>query len=323
MANCYIVLLSILACLVTLLPVDAAGGLSYDFYKETCPQVEEIVKREVASIYYVHGNAAVSFCRNVFHDCAVEGCDGSLLLDSTKAQHAEKESDKNFGLRNFKYIEVIKNAVEKQCPGVVSCADILILSGRDGISMLGGPHFQVKTGRRDSRTSSLEAADASLLAPDADITTLLERFSSMNLNTAQTVALLGGHTVGRTHCKHLVQRLYPTVDPTLNASYAEYLKLRCPSPNPDPRAVEYSRNDRVTPMKFDNNYYKNVMQMKGLLKLDNALYLDPRTANYVEKMASDNSYFFEQFVEAMAVLTEYKVLTGSQGEIRKHCRWVN
>ena len=60
----------------------------------------------------------------------------SQSISSTKAQHAEKESDKNFGLRNFKYIEVIKDAVEKECPGVVSCANILILSGRDGILMV-------------------------------------------------------------------------------------------------------------------------------------------------------------------------------------------
>ena len=76
-------------------------------------------------------------------------------------------------------------------------------------------------------------------------------------------------------------------------------------------------------MKFDNNYFKNVMQLKGLLKIDNALYLDPRTSVYVEKFANDNNYFFEQFVEAMSILTEHNVLTGSQGEIRKRCDVIN
>lgn len=36
-------------------------------------------------------------------------------------------------MRNFRYIETIKEAVERECPGVVSCADILVLSARDGI----------------------------------------------------------------------------------------------------------------------------------------------------------------------------------------------
>lgn len=36
-------------------------------------------------------------------------------------------------MRNFRYIESIKEAVERECPGVVSCSDILVLSARDGV----------------------------------------------------------------------------------------------------------------------------------------------------------------------------------------------
>ncbi|MCO5594406.1 hypothetical protein L7F22_048436 [Adiantum nelumboides] len=302
---------------------EAGGGLRYDFYKTSCPGLELLVKKEVARIYYIHGNAAISFIRNAFHDCAVQGCDASLLLESLPGQPGEKVSEHNTGMRNFKYVDEIKAAVEKACPGVVSCADIIILSGRDGVAMLGGPQFKVKTGRRDTRHFSLAAVDATLLPQDADVTTFLKLIGSFNLNIPQAVALIGAHTVGRTHCKTLVKRLYPKVDPTLNYAYSYYLKKRCPTPNPSPSAVLYSRNDPITPMKFDNNYFKNVMQMKGLLKLDNALYLDPRTKPYVVKMAQDNNYFYAQFVEGMSILTEYKVLTGLQGEIRKQCRWVN
>lgn len=46
---------------------------------------------------------------------------------------SEKETDRSFGLRNFRYLETIKEALERECPGVVSCADILVLSARDGI----------------------------------------------------------------------------------------------------------------------------------------------------------------------------------------------
>ncbi|KAL8113960.1 hypothetical protein AgCh_021025 [Apium graveolens] len=56
-------------------------------------------------------------------------CDASLLLDSTRRTLSEKETDRSFGLRNFRYIETIKEVVERECPGVVSCADILVLSG--------------------------------------------------------------------------------------------------------------------------------------------------------------------------------------------------
>lgn len=63
----------------------------------------------------------------------MQSCDASLLLDSTRRVMSEKEADRSFGMRNFRYIETIKEALERECPGVVSCADILVLSARDGI----------------------------------------------------------------------------------------------------------------------------------------------------------------------------------------------
>jgi len=62
-----------------------------------------------------------------------QSCDASLLLDSTRRELGEKEHDRSFGLRNFRYIEEIKEALERECPGVVSCSDILVLSAREGI----------------------------------------------------------------------------------------------------------------------------------------------------------------------------------------------
>ena len=44
-------------------------------------------------------------------------------------------------MRNFRYIEEIKDAVERECPGVVSCADILVLSAREGINTVSLRHY--------------------------------------------------------------------------------------------------------------------------------------------------------------------------------------
>ena len=129
--------------------------------------------------------------------------------------------------------------------------------------------------------------------------------------------------MGRVHCMNLVHRLYPTVDPTLDPTHAAYLKRRCPTPNPDPKAVQYVRNDLKTPMIIDNNYYKNIMQHKGLLTVDEELATDPITSPSVQKMADDNGYFNEQFSRAVLLLSENNPLIGDQGEIRKDCRFVN
>lgn len=133
----------------------------------------------------------------------------------------------------------------------------------------------------------------------------------------------GAHSVGRVHCVNLVNRLYPTVDPTLDPDYALYLKRRCPSPEPDSKAIEYARNDRETPMVIDNMYYKHLVEHKGLLLVDQQLLSDPNTSPFIEKMAADNGYFHDRFAAALHALSENNPLTGELGEVRKDCRFVN
>ncbi|CAH8265004.1 unnamed protein product [Arabidopsis lyrata] len=300
------------------------GELEMNYYRESCPKAEEIIRQQVETLYYKHGNTAVSWLRNLFHDCVVKSCDASLLLETARGVESEQKSKRSFGMRNFKYVKIIKDALEKECPSTVSCADIVALSARDGIVMLKGPKIEmIKTGRRDSRGSYLGDVETLIPNHNDSLSSVISTFNSIGIDVEATVALLGAHSVGRVHCVNLVHRLYPTIDPTLDPSYALYLKKRCPSPTPDPNAVLYSRNDRETPMVVDNMYYKNIMAHKGLLVIDDELATDPRTAPFVAKMATDNGYFQEQFSRGVRLLSETNPLTGDQGEIRKDCRYVN
>ncbi|XP_028775154.1 peroxidase 21 [Neltuma alba] len=295
--------------------------LEANYYSKSCPRAEEIIKEQVTQLYHKHGNTAVSWLRNLFHDC-MKSCDASLLLTSKNDVVSEQASSRSFGMRNFKYVNTIKEALEQECPSTVSCADIVALSARDGIVLLGGPSIEMKTGRRDSKQSHLPVEDFIPNHNDS-ISLVLSRFQSIGIDVEATVALLGGHSVGRVHCVNMVDRLYPTVDPTLDPEHAEYLKRRCPTPNPDPKAVLYSRNDLDTPMIIDNQYYKHILAHKGLLHVDAELASDPRTSPFVQNMASDNEYFLQQFSRAILMLSEADPLTGDNGEIRKDCRYVN
>ncbi|CAK9188115.1 unnamed protein product [Ilex paraguariensis] len=312
--------------LLSLLFLQFYSGLSelqLNYYTTSCPRAEEIVKEEVTKLYQKHGNTAVSWMRNLFHDCVVKSCDASLLLDTAHGIVSEKTSQRSFGMRNFKYISTIKEALERECPATVSCADIVALSARDGVALLGGPQIEMKTGRKDSLESYATQVENYIPNHNDSISLVLSRFQSLGIGAEGTVALLGAHSVGRVHCLNLVERLYPTVDPTLDPEHAEYLKHRCPTPESDPKKVEYARNDLETPMVLDNMYYKLLLRHQGLLLVDAQLVSDPSTSPFVEKMAADNGYFHDQFSVALLTLSENNPLTGDQGEIRKDCRYVN
>ena len=62
----------------------------------------------------------------------LQGCDASVLLDSSGTIISEKRSNPNRNsARGFEVIDEIKSALEKKCPHTVSCADILALAARD------------------------------------------------------------------------------------------------------------------------------------------------------------------------------------------------
>lgn len=64
-----------------------------------------------------------------------QGCDASILLNGVDGEDDEKQHDANFALREeaLQTIENIRAIVRKQCPRIVSCADILVIAAREAV----------------------------------------------------------------------------------------------------------------------------------------------------------------------------------------------
>ncbi|OQU78619.1 hypothetical protein SORBI_3008G010400 [Sorghum bicolor] len=164
--------------------------LSTGFYSSSCPGLYSAVKPVVQSAIDSEKRVGASIVRLFFHDCFVQGCDASLLLDDTATFQGEKMATPNNGsVRGFEVIDAAKSAVENVCPGVVSCADILAIAARDSVVILGGPSWDVKVGRRDSTTASFSGANNNIPPPTSGLANLTSLFAAQGLSQKDMVAL--------------------------------------------------------------------------------------------------------------------------------------
>ncbi|XP_024543674.1 peroxidase 29 [Selaginella moellendorffii] len=314
----------VILAMVLTLASSSSSQLSFGFYKKSCPGLESTVRSTIMSSLFGDPTAGAALLRLSFHDCQVGGCDASILLNNKGSITSEMASDRNFGVRELAIIDRIKAAVDAQCGGgEVSCADIVALAGRDAAAIAGGPDFPIQLGRRDATFASNRAADAALPPPTISVDKFLDIFRAMGMSIEESVAIMGAHTLGVGHCLNIVNRLYPTLDSNLNPFYAARLRISCPVS--DPRFILNTTtvmND-FTSLRFDNRYYQEVSSRLGLFSIDAALGQDSRTSTAVAKFAQDQNQFFQTYITAYQKLTAHKVLTGSSGQIRKNCRYVN
>ncbi|XP_047328655.1 peroxidase 10-like [Impatiens glandulifera] len=303
------------------------GQVGYYFYDNTCPKLIQIVRYWVMAALKNETRIAASLLRLHFHDCFVNGCDASILLDDTKSFKGEKNAlpNKN-SVRGFELIENIKADIEKTCPSTVSCVDILALAAREAVYAVGGPYWSVVLGRRDGLTASEKAANTMLPSPFEPVDNITAKFVANGLDMKDVVVLSGAHTIGFAQCFTFKKRLYNfkgtgKPDPNMDATMMSTLQGSCT--NDEKSNSQLITLDASSTDKFDNSYYKNLVGNSGLLDSDQALMLDSRTSKLVNSFSSDSNVFNKEFAASMVKLGNIGVLIGNAGQVRKKCGAVN
>nr|XP_010925616.1 peroxidase P7 [Elaeis guineensis] len=305
--------------ILSLLVCAANGQLSPTFYSRNCPNLQSIVRSVMAQAVQKEPRMAASILRLFFHDCFVNGCDGSILLDDTPTFTGEKNAGPNANsARGFEVIDAIKTQVEAACKATVSCADILALAARDGVALVGGPNWNVLLGRRDARTASQSAANSNLPGPGSSLSTLISMFAAQGLNAQELTALSGAHTIGRARCLFFRNRIFNEAN--VNASFAALRKQTCPASGGDSNLAPF---DIRTPDRFDNAYYQDLVNQQGLLHSDQELFNGGSQDALVRQYSTNPALFARDFAAAMVKMGNISPLTGNSGEIRLNCRKIN
>ncbi|KAL0360507.1 UNVERIFIED_CONTAM: Peroxidase 64 [Sesamum radiatum] len=314
-------LLSLLTLTIFSSILHSSRALSVNYYQQTCPKAESTITNVVKKGMMNDRTVPAALLRMHFHDCFIRGCDASVLLNSKGSNKAEKDGPPNISLHAFYVIDNAKKEVEKMCPGVVSCADILALAARDAVVLSGGPRWDVPKGRKDGRIS--RANDTLQLPfPTFNISQLQQSFSQRGLSVDDLVALSGGHTLGFSHCSSFQNRIHnfnnaTDVDPSMNPSLAARLRQVCPMRN---KVKNAGANLDSSPTVFDNAYYKALLQGKSIFSSDQALLTASRTKALVSKFAASQEEFYEAFVKSMIKMSS---ISGGGTEIRRSCGAVN
>ncbi|KAL2511893.1 Peroxidase superfamily protein [Abeliophyllum distichum] len=300
-------------------------GTRVGFYSSTCSRVESIVQSAVRSSFNSNPTIAPGLLRMHFHDCFVQGCDGSILIDGS---NTEKTAGPNLLLRGYEVIDNAKTQLENACPGVVSCADIIALAARDAVVLAGGPGWAVPTGRRDGRVSL--ASDTSNLPGFTDsVDVQKQKFADKGLNTQDLVTLVGGHTIGTSACQFFRYRLYNFTstggaDPSINSSFLPQLQSLCPANGDASRRVGL---DNGSENRFDSSFFANLRDGRGILESDQMLWTDASTKTFVQRFLGIRGLlgltFSAEFGKSMVKMSNIEVKTGTNGEIRKVCSAIN
>lgn len=295
-----------------------APGLSFDFYKASCPQAHHIIARGVRERMLKNPSEAAGLLRILFHDCFVQGCDASILLEGPFSEQNTPPNNASLRMSSIKLLDTIKEDLEWVCPGIVSCADVIALAAREAVFLAGGPLIPMPSGRRDSQTPAPNKfVLKSLPTPLDSFAKLHKNFMDHGLNLQDLVALSGGHSIGEAHCRTVDFQLFPKVSPDIAEIFVHNISKVCLPTRP--KAELTIHLDFLSKDHFDNNYFKNVLAKRALFHSDSVLMDNPQSKKLVELYAQSQAKFFEQFSVSMLKLSQTLILTGHEGEVRRKC----
>ncbi|XP_074304646.1 peroxidase 5-like [Silene latifolia] len=187
-------------------------------------------------------------------------------------------------------------------------------------------------GRRDS---GFVDGNLAVNLPGGNFNTkdLIRLYADRGLTVDDMVILEGAHSVGEAKCVTTIVDDLNLANVTGSAEIIDnnfrdmMLKKYCPKAN------ESNWSEIPVPMIADKSgsglgsgsaawgvsFFNNIIKGKGVITSDVPFAVYPSTKDLVRQYANDSALWMKKFGETMVKLGKMDVLTGEQGEIRRHC----
>ncbi|CAO2840094.1 unnamed protein product [Amaranthus hypochondriacus] len=295
------------------------------YYEGKCGKydVEAVVFHVVKKYYLQDPDTVADLIRLNFHDCFVRGCDASIMIEG---EGTEKTASPNLSVAGYDIVEEIKVYLDQYCPGVVSCADIIVLAARAATFLGGAYWYNVETGRKDGNVSLAIDAEQGLPSPRIPVDAAIQLFASYGLDTPDFVYLLGCHTVGTAHCDKFEDRLYNfqnsgKPDPSMSPKLLYSLQKKCPR-GANSNNQDFLDQTKGSEFKMDNGFFKRILEGEGLLQVDQELAYHPETRPIVVRAAEDEKVFLAKIGPAMRKMGLIGVITEGKNRVGT-CKKVN
>ncbi|EMS59252.1 Peroxidase 4 [Triticum urartu] len=316
-------LLMAAAVLAPLFAGSEGAYLTPKFYDRRCPGLPGIVRAAMTQAVAAEPRMGASILRLFFHDCFVNGCDASILLDDTANFTGEKNAGPNANsVRGYDVIDTIKAQVDAACKATLQGHRLLRRHRRPRRTGQRQParraDVDVRGGRRDARNASQSAANSNLPSPASSLAGLITTFGNKGLTPRDMTALSGAHSLGQARCATFRDRIYN--DTTIDPKFAALRKLTCPQTGGDAALAPI---DVSTPTWFDTTYYDNLVNKQGLFHSDQELYNGGSQDIMVKVYMRNPDTFAMDFGKAMVKMGSLMPSADTPTEIRLDCKKIN
>ncbi|KAK6284545.1 hypothetical protein POUND7_003497 [Theobroma cacao] len=281
-----------------------ARSLEYDFYRETCPEADKIIRAKVHQLFKIKASLAPALLRLAFHDCFIESGGPFYPLNTGRRDSTASFSDSATNELPSPHADLSETLASFSSRGFDERETVTLL-GAHSIGVIHCKFFQ-------NRLYNFGGTDEPDPTLDSEILEQMRSKCPKNHSSSSPAAppFSDGSPMKAPRSPSLYNSLSSAVPPSTS-----FDKLLSSSPKDQGTVMTYGG----TGADFGTVYYRSLLQGKGILYADQQLMAGEETGLWVRAYASDASLYQRDFALAMMKLSNLHVLTAPRGQIRLNC----